>query len=348
MSSARLRLSSDLSMSRILLVQPDPHGTLSGGFLYNAQMAENGAWRLVGVDPHEINTRVDEIDCDLLIADSLWLSERWVEPFLRAAGRFPVAFLMHSFPSMIAAAETEQPVATAPTAFERASLEAIGLAIVPGPHYAALLSNSKVDVRVAEPGIADAWRVPPRRRIGACSMVSIGAVTPRKGFLDVLTAMRDRRTKHEWRWTAVGSLTAAPEYAQRVEAAARRFPGAGLVGQRPPNEARDVVTAADVLVMPSYDENHPLVLTEAIAASVPPVAYDVGGAANIVSHGVEGLLGPIGDTARLGELLLRLIDDEDQRFRLAEACWQRQKRLPTWAIAAAKIRAELESIIAHR
>jgi glycosyltransferase involved in cell wall biosynthesis len=335
-------------VSRILLVQPNSGGTLSGGFLFNAQMAEHGAWELVDTEVGELQARLDSVDGDLVIADSLWLTDRSAEPFFRLARRTRVAALMHSFPSMIAAAETGQTIAATPTAFEIDALETIGLAIVPGPHYAELLRGTNVRVEMAEPGIVDAWRAPPRPRRGPCRLVSVGAVTRRKGFLDVLAALQSRPPRSPWRWTALGSLNADTAYARQVADFAKTFDTAELFGQRTPDEVRSIVTTADVLVMPSYDENHPLVLMEAIAASVPPVGYDVGGAARIVKTGVEGWLVPIGDKEHLGAHLARLIDDENERFRMAEACWQRQASLPTWSTAARRIRATLEAIAAAR
>ena len=76
--------------------------------------------------------------------------------------------------------------------------------------------------------------------------------------------------------------------------------------------------------MPSYDENQPLVLLEAMAAVVPAVAY-AAGRGTPPSPRRTRLVGPIGDRARLAVNPARLIDDEEERQRLARACWKRQK-----------------------
>ena len=144
----------------------------------------------------------------------------------------------------------------------------------------------------------------------------------------------------------MGSLTADPGYAREVRERAARLEGVTLAGQLAPEETRALVTRADVLVMPSYDENQPLVLMEAMAASVPAVAYDVGAAAWMVTHGREGLLCPIGDTRSLAEHLARVLDDESERYRMALSCWERQKQLPSWETAAARARTTLEEALA--
>jgi glycosyltransferase involved in cell wall biosynthesis len=97
--------------------------------------------------------------------------------------------------------------------------------------------------------------------------------------------------------------------------------------------------------MPSYDENQPLVLLEAMAASVPAVAYAAGATRNMLDHGREGFITEIGDKAGFAEHIRRLVEDEALRRRMAEACWQRQPSLPNWATAARRARAQLEELI---
>jgi glycosyltransferase involved in cell wall biosynthesis len=194
---------------------------------------------------------------------------------------------------------------------------------------------------ICQPGVEAHWRVPPRPRAGPCALVSVGAVTRRKGFLDVLEALERQRPRGDYRWTVVGSLEADPAYAAEVGARAAGDTAVALVGQKPPSEVRDLVVGSDLLVMPSYDENHPLVLLEAMAASVPAVAYQAGAAAAMLGNGARGLVGPVGDKACLAANLARLIDDEGERQRLAQACWRWQRSLPDWTQAAAEARTAL-------
>lgn len=86
--------------------------------------------------------------------------------------------------------------------------------------------------------------------------------------------------------------------------------------------------------MPSYGENQPLVLLEALAASVPAVAYAAGATRHMLQHDVEGLIAPVGDRAALEAHLGRLLADEATRFSMATRCWQRQRSLSSWSAAA--------------
>jgi hypothetical protein len=87
-------------MTRIALVQPDSGARISGGYLYNAQLARHGAWELVSVAQSELVRTVAELRADVLLADSIWLTEQAFAPFLAAAvaGR-RVGVVLHALPS---------------------------------------------------------------------------------------------------------------------------------------------------------------------------------------------------------------------------------------------------------
>lgn len=81
----------------------------------------------------------------------------------------------------------------------------------------------------------------------------------------------------------------------------------------------DLMTAADVFVLPSVAEAFGLVLTEALYLGTPVVATRVGGIPEIVAHGVDGVLVPPGDSASLADAIARMLCDREQRRRLAGA-----------------------------
>jgi glycosyltransferase involved in cell wall biosynthesis len=326
------------------LVQPSPRGRISGGFLYNARMAEHGAWQLLDLVAEEVDEQSKSWPSKRpVLMDSIYLTEGQVEPFIALRDRgWAVGVMLHSFPSMIAATESGREPLRAPSAFEVEAVERLGLVVVPGRHYANMLAGCRAQIVVAEPGIDEGWRAPPRRRSGPCHLVSVGAASPRKGFLDVAEIL-NRRGSSGVRWTVVGSLQVDIDYARRLSEATRALPGAVLEGQKSPEEVQRIVRSADVLVMPSYDENQPLVLIEALAASVPAVAYAAGATHQMLKHQHEGLVAPIGDKAGLAVHLDALIDDEPLRYRMAVACWERQSSIPTWMAAASQATAALRA-----
>jgi len=107
-----------------------------------------------------------------------------------------------------------------------------------------------------------------------------------------------------------------------------RVPTGGAVcalGPQPPDEVRNFLAAADVLVLPSlrtrdFREPWGLVANEAMNQSTPIIASDEVGAVagGLVRHERNGLVVPAGDVGALSEALRRLHDDPLLCARLGE------------------------------
>jgi glycosyltransferase involved in cell wall biosynthesis len=70
---------------------------------------------------------------------------------------------------------------------------------------------------------------------------------------------------------------------------------------------RDHLSASDIFVLPSRSEGFSNAIVEAMAASLPVVATDVGGNAEAVEDGVTGSIVPVDDPGALSEAISRLI-----------------------------------------
>jgi len=80
---------------------------------------------------------------------------------------------------------------------------------------------------------------------------------------------------------------------------------------------RELLSAVDVVVVPSWDEGFSLVTIEAMAARRAVVASNVGGISEIIKDGVNGVLFPVRDARALADKILWTIWDAPQRERLA-------------------------------
>jgi glycosyltransferase involved in cell wall biosynthesis len=69
------------------------------------------------------------------------------------------------------------------------------------------------------------------------------------------------------------------------------------------DDVQDVLAAADVFVLPSYEEGMSLSLLEAMARGVPIVASDIPGNRLLVDHQDQGLLAPVRDPVRLAQTI---------------------------------------------
>lgn len=105
-----------------------------------------------------------------------------------------------------------------------------------------------------------------------------------------------------------------------------------LAGTQP--EARAILGAADVLVLPSRWEGLPLVALEALTAGVPVVATAVRGVQELLTDGQDALLVPPGDPAALAGALSSVLDDLQLTRRLVQNGRDLVKRYTAEAMTA--------------
>lgn len=90
-----------------------------------------------------------------------------------------------------------------------------------------------------------------------------------------------------------------------------------LLGYR--DDAVRVMSAFDVFTLSSLHEGLPVSLMDALALGLPVAATEVGGVAETVTHGREGLLSPPADPAALAASYVALASDPAQRTRMGAA-----------------------------
>jgi glycosyltransferase involved in cell wall biosynthesis len=89
-----------------------------------------------------------------------------------------------------------------------------------------------------------------------------------------------------------------------------------FLGAQPRERIVELFRAADATILSSSWENFPHSVVEALAVGTPVLAMEVGGVAEVVRDGVNGLLVAPGDTAALGEAVRRYFDDDALREQL--------------------------------
>lgn len=144
----------------------------------------------------------------------------------------------------------------------------------------------------------------------------IGRLVPEKGAGVLLETVPHLLKRHNLRVVIAGSGPYRPELERR--AAALGISGrVRFVGFISDSLARALYSYADVAVVPSTYEPFGIVALEAMAAGAPLVASDVGGLADIVIHGENGLKALPGQVSSLAEQIDRLLTDPALARRLA-------------------------------
>jgi glycosyltransferase involved in cell wall biosynthesis len=145
---------------------------------------------------------------------------------------------------------------------------------------------------------------------------SVGSLTPKKDHATLIEAFQKVRVKIPVaRLVIIGGGPLQPE----LEHLIHRLELTGsvhLLGVR--SDVQDLLPGLDVFVLGSRHEGLGLALVEAMAAGVACVGSSVDGIPEVISHGVDGLLVPPGDSDNMAAAIVRLLGDHDLRAGLAE------------------------------
>lgn len=90
-------------------------------------------------------------------------------------------------------------------------------------------------------------------------------------------------------------------------------------------DVAQVISLADVMLLPSEKESFGLVALEAMACGVPTVGSNAGGIPELVSHGSTGFLANIGDVDQMAHYVEQLLSDEHLHEQFKKACIHRAR-----------------------
>ncbi|WJX98923.1 glycosyltransferase [Curtobacterium sp. 458] len=165
------------------------------------------------------------------------------------------------------------------------------------------------------PARAARARTPPQEH----HVVAVGRLVEKKGFGNLLEALRGLGEDVPWRLTVVGD----GPYRAQLEQQAAGLP-VTFTGQRGRSEVLDTLASATVVAVPSIpaangdQEGLPVTLLEAAAVGAAIVASDLPGIRDVVTDDESGLLVPPGDVPALRASLLRVLTDDAARGRYQE------------------------------
>jgi len=167
--------------------------------------------------------------------------------------------------------------------------------------------------------IAGWFPSPPRLLIGTA-----GRFSPEKGFgvlVDAAAIVVRERTDVGFVIFGDGPLRATIERAVSDRGLGRHVVLAGFR-----DDLARFLPNLDLAVMSSFTEGLPVFLLEASAAGLPVVATSVGGIPDVIVDGQTGWLVPPGESARLAERMLAILNEPERRRIMADAARERVRR----------------------
>jgi D-inositol-3-phosphate glycosyltransferase len=179
-------------------------------------------------------------------------------------------------------------------------------------------------------------------------LLSVGNLVERKGFDDVIEAMR---YVPDAECVVVGgpepgNLATDPQ-AKRLRALAERLRVADrvrLVGAVPAADMPTWYRSADLLVAAPWQDRFELAPLEAMACGLPVVGTTGGGLTETVVDGLTGDLVAPRDPRALGGALRRLINDKVRRFAYATAAIDRARQAYSWKRVASQLGAVYSAV----
>jgi glycosyltransferase involved in cell wall biosynthesis len=152
---------------------------------------------------------------------------------------------------------------------------------------------------------------------GEVVLVSASRLTPIKGYDVLVRALALLVSKqYTFKWIVVGEGRLQRQIRDQVDSLGLTDSTIFLGFQ---HDIRPFLNAADVFLLTSYLEGLPLTILEAMACGLPCVVTDVGGNAEAVRHGKEGLVIRPGDAAGVSEALAYLFENPRERMEMSRS-----------------------------
>lgn len=185
-------------------------------------------------------------------------------------------------------------------------------------------------VRVAVPGNAIVPRVAVGTRPEPLSILSIGAVIPRKRY-DYMLSVAERLRDIDWRWQVAGDPDRYPEHLSALKA---RAATAGLaerfvfLGDVSDDDLERLFQASDLYVATSAYEGYGMAVAEAFRHGMPVVTTASGAVSTWAAGGM--LAAPADDAEAMAGLIRPLLIDRARLQALAHRAWSFGLTLPSW------------------
>ncbi len=176
----------------------------------------------------------------------------------------------------------------------------------------------------AVPGPAE---VPVRE--GRPTVLFSGRLGRHKGVHDLLEAWASLPAELRTTLVLAGDNPAPEELGDLLT----RTPDVEVTGWLGARELEERLAQASVLVLPSYGENLPMSLLDAMAWGLAPVVTDVGAVGEVVEDGRSAVVVPVGDPPALAEALRSLLSDPERVTRMgreARRRWEEEYRIDNY------------------
>jgi N-acetyl-alpha-D-glucosaminyl L-malate synthase BshA len=182
----------------------------------------------------------------------------------------------------------------------------------------------KRDVKVIHNFVnCDLYKPNPAQQEGGKRILHISNFRPVKRILDCIKAFQIvRREVDAQLYMAGDGPDRGPAQDLARQLGVDRF--VKFLGKQ--DHVERLIPRMHALHLPSETEAFGLAALEAMACGVPPVATRTGGVPDLITHGVDGFMEPVGDIEAQAGRLLALLTDADLHSRMSQAARESAER----------------------
>jgi glycosyltransferase involved in cell wall biosynthesis len=141
----------------------------------------------------------------------------------------------------------------------------------------------------------------------------VGSLDKRKNPLGLLKACAPFLKANRCTLVLAGQFDPAGEYGMAFQSEADLLPNIEYLGFLGRDKLAEEFAKSSVLILPTFEDNCPMVVLEAMAAGLPVAASRVGGVPDLVDHDVTGLLFDPENMENMRECIEFLISNPDFR-----------------------------------
>jgi len=179
------------------------------------------------------------------------------------------------------------------------------------------------------------------------AILFVGGLDERKNPLGFIKACGETISQQGWRLRLCGTGNPASAYVRELNDLASRHPWLELAGWKSREELMLEMQRASLLVLPTFEDNCPMVVLEAMAVGLPVIASKVGGIPDLITEGETGMMLDPTSAESMKTVTSRIINDAALRIHLGNAAKiEAKNRFHPKAIAQAHLEIYRE-ILAH-
>ena len=182
-----------------------------------------------------------------------------------------------------------------------------------------------------DPGFFDVENRPCAQRILLC----VASIYVLKNQIGLMRALDPLAAAENFKVVFLGSFSPSDPYYHEFKEMVKNRPWCEHAGFASREPLKSWLKRATALLLPSFEENCPMAILEAMAAGVPVVASEVGGIPDLIENGISGLLCDPSDSESIRRAVQTVLNQPEQARLIAErAKEQARSRFQPTVVAA--------------